>query len=277
MSDDEDDSGLKGDGKILVFGRIRPPTKRNYVNPDMYEVDRNKLVLGRAGRYEDEHGPDNSIPSYKFKFNHLFDQSTTQEQIFTRLAYPILKSFLGGFNATIFAYGQTGSGKTYTITGGPERYEDRGLIPRTLSSLFSEMQSASEFNYTVRISYLEIYQGVGYDLLDPNHETKNLQDLPRVSMTTDGDGNVVLKNIGELPVASVEVRGTCVCVCVCVRVCMYMCVHVCVSIRTQDALNLLFVGDTNRIICTTPSNDSSTRSHCIFTINLEARQVLMCM
>lgn len=41
----------------------------------------------------------------------------------------------------------------------------------------------------------------------------------------------------------------------------------------EDALNLLFVGDTNRIICETPSNDASSRSHCIFTINVEAKDV----
>jgi kinesin family protein 6/9 len=39
----------------------------------------------------------------------------------------------------------------------------------------------------------------------------------------------------------------------------------------EDALNLLFVGDTNRIICETPSNDSSSRSHCVFTIYVEAQ------
>jgi hypothetical protein len=35
-------------------------------------------------------------------------------------------------------------------------------------------------SYTIRVSYLEIYNNNGYDLLDPEHETKNLEDLPRV-------------------------------------------------------------------------------------------------
>jgi hypothetical protein len=48
------------------------------------------------------------------------------------------RSALNGYNATIFAYGQTGSGKTFTITGGGERYQDRGIIPRVLSYMFSE-------------------------------------------------------------------------------------------------------------------------------------------
>lgn len=43
---------------------------------------------------------------------------------------------MSGYNGTIFAYGQTGSGKTFTITGGAEKYSQRGIIPRTLSYLF---------------------------------------------------------------------------------------------------------------------------------------------
>jgi len=45
-------------------------------------------------------------------------------------------SVLDGYNGTIFAYGPTGSGKTYTITGGTEKYTERGIIPRTLSYIF---------------------------------------------------------------------------------------------------------------------------------------------
>ena len=39
----------------------------------------------------------------------------------------------------------------------------------------------------------------------------------------------------------------------------------------EDALNLLFIGDTNRVVCETPMNDASTRSHCIFIIEIEKR------
>lgn len=37
----------------------------------------------------------------------------------------------------------------------------------------------------------------------------------------------------------------------------------------EDAMNLLFIGDTNRVVCSTSKNDESTRSHCIFIIILE--------
>jgi len=76
--------------------------------------------------------------------------------------------------------GQTGSGKTFTITGGPSRYEDRGLIPRTLAYVFNETEKRANLHYDISISYLEIYNNSGYDLLDPNHDSKKLEDLPKV-------------------------------------------------------------------------------------------------
>lgn len=45
---------------------------------------------------------------------------------------------------------QTGSGKTFTITGGPARYEDRGLLPRALAMVFEEMRRGKgEMQYQV--------------------------------------------------------------------------------------------------------------------------------
>lgn len=69
--------------------------------------------------------------------------------MFERVAQPVVVSTLEGFNGTVFAYGQTGSGKTFTITGGAERYVDRGVIPRTISSIFRELSSRSGYTYQV--------------------------------------------------------------------------------------------------------------------------------
>jgi kinesin family protein 6/9 len=79
---------------------------------------------------------------------------------------------------------------------------------------------------------------VGYDLLDPSHETKALEELPRVSLMEDEEGRVHLRGLSEHVVTSEE-----------------------------EALNLLFLGDTNRAIAETPMNMASSRSHCIFTVS----------
>ncbi|EGB08833.1 hypothetical protein AURANDRAFT_63797 [Aureococcus anophagefferens] len=90
---------------------------------------------------------------------------------------------------------------------------------------------------------MEIYNEQGFDLLDPSHETKQLTDLPRVKMMEDENGNFHLKNLSMHRAGSEE-----------------------------DALNLLFLGDTNRAISETAMNQASSRSHCMFTIFLEGRR-----
>ncbi|ETV70453.1 hypothetical protein H257_14115 [Aphanomyces astaci] len=186
----------------------------------------------------------NSRTQYKFKFDSLIGMEAKQEEVFDRVGRPCVQNALEGFNSTIFAYGQTGSGKTFTITGGAERYEDRGIIPRSLSMIFGEMKKYPDRQTNAYISYLEIYNNQGYDLLNEDHQnTKDIEDLPKVSMLEDEDGNCHLRNLSMHRVASEE-----------------------------DALNLLFLGDTNRAVSETSMNLASSRSHCIFTVSLESRR-----
>ena len=119
----------------------------------------------------------NKRDQYKFKFERVFPQDTTQEEVFDVVAKPVAASVLEGFNGTIFAYGQTGSGKTFTITGGAERYNDRGIIPRTLSYIFSCQAERPDCIWTTHVSYLEIYNENGYDLLDQKHDDAGIKGL----------------------------------------------------------------------------------------------------
>jgi len=68
------------------------------------------------------------------------------------LTWKVVNSALEGYNGTVFAYGQTGSGKTYTMTGGPERYAERGIIPRTLSYIFQETRKRTDTFYRVPLT-----------------------------------------------------------------------------------------------------------------------------
>ena len=184
----------------------------------------------------------NKKEKYDFKFNGIFGPEAKQDEVFDGVAKKVVLGALQGVNGTIFAYGQTGSGKTFTITGGAERYVDRGIIPRSISLIFQEIEKRSDQQVSVSISYLEIYQGRGYDLLDPEREAKQIEDLPKVNLWEDGDGKFVPRNLGAHRAGSEE-----------------------------DALNLLFLGDTNRTISETPMNLTSSRSHCIFIVNIEVR------
>jgi kinesin family protein 6/9 len=111
--------------------------------------------------------------------------------------------------------------------------------------IYEEVKRDPNRQISVYVSYLEIYNNQGYDLLDQNHEkTKSLEDLPKVSMLEDEDGNCHLRNLSMHLVPSEE-----------------------------DALNLLFLGDTNRAVSETPMNLASSRSHCIFTVSMEIRRI----
>ncbi|XP_003789215.1 kinesin-like protein KIF6 [Otolemur garnettii] len=230
---------------IQIFARVKPPVRKQ--QQGIYSIDENEkltpsleIILPRDMA---DGFVNNKRENYKFKFQRIFDQEANQETIFENIAKPVAESVLAGYNGTIFAYGQTGSGKTFTITGGAERYSDRGIIPRTLSYVFEQLQKDSSKIYTTHISYLEIYNECGYDLLDPRHEASSLEDLPRVTILEDPEQNIHLKNLSHHQATTEE-----------------------------EALNLLFLGDTNRMIAETPMNQASTRSHCIFTIHLSSKE-----
>ncbi|KAH3745299.1 kinesin family member 6 [Pelomyxa schiedti] len=103
------------------------------------------------------------------------------QTIFDCVAKKLVLTALEGYNATLFAYGQTGSGKTFTITGGTKHYSLRGIIPRALELIFHETSRRTELDWRVQVSYMEIYNEIAYDLLDPNHEADSMEELPRVS------------------------------------------------------------------------------------------------
>lgn len=118
---------------------------------------------------------------HDFKFDHVFDPNTSQEEIFEMVS-PLIRSALDGDNVCIFAYGkhynffslqlfnfnylsgQTGSGKTFTIEGDESHL---GIVPRTANLLFDCVKKASirGRSYTITASSLEIYNEVLNDLL----------------------------------------------------------------------------------------------------------------
>ncbi|XP_053880381.1 kinesin-like protein KIF6 isoform X3 [Malaclemys terrapin pileata] len=230
---------------IQIYARVKPLARRQQagiysVGEDEKSASSLEIIVPRdlADGFVN-----NKRESYKFKFQKIFDQEAKQDAVFESIAKPVAECALAGYNGTIFAYGQTGSGKTFTITGGAERYSDRGIIPRTLSYIFQQLEKDSSKVYTTHVSYLEIYNECGYDLLDPRHEASRLEDLPKVTIMEDPDQNIHLKNL-SLQQATNE----------------------------EEALNLLFLGDTNRMIAETPMNQASTRSHCILTIHISSKE-----
>ena len=205
----------------------------------------------------------NQREKYAFRFDGVLGPDAKQDEVFERCAARPVLGALDGLNGTVFAYGQTGSGKTFTVTGGAERYVDRGIIPRAVQRLYAEIAKRNDAQYSVHVSYVEVYMDHCYDLLGDANKTAadglhgsssrvpfsgsssslTLEDLPRVTLQEDDDGQIRVKNCSSHRAESEE-----------------------------DALNLLFIGDTNRAVTETPMNLASTRSHCVFTITVERRE-----
>ena len=226
---------------IKIFLRVRPTKKAS--RGLRLQEERNSVEV-HVVRKEARDYVNNQTEDYQFSFNSILNMQARQEQVFEIVAKEVVDSVLEGYNGTILAYGQTGSGKTFTITGGDAKYQDRGIIPRSISYIFSEMRKKTDISIKLNVSYLEIYNDDGYDLLDETQCTRNLGDLPKVIHREDAAGNITLSNLSVHRADSEE-----------------------------DALNLLFIGDTNRVVAETPKHDASTRSHCIFIIQIEAQRL----
>jgi len=192
---------------------------------------------------------------HRFAFDGVFEEEASQEAVFEEVGRDAVEAATNGFNATLFAYGQTGSGKTYTLSGGTTRYEDRGIVPRALSMIFERVEKiGAEENakFTVEVSYVEIYMEQGYDLLATTlderesakrgYARKSEIPLPKIRLLEDEHGRTHAMDLTSHAVAS-----------------------------EAEALDLLFVGDTNRAVAETPLNMASSRSHCIFTVVITRR------
>ncbi|XP_076148001.1 kinesin-like protein kif7 isoform X2 [Alosa pseudoharengus] len=177
--------------------------------------------------------------SRHFLCDFLFQEASGQEEVYEACVQPLVEAFLQGFNATVFAYGQTSSGKTYTIGEANISYrdEEQGIIPRAVAEIF-KLLDENDLNYfSVRISYLEVYKEVFRDLLEVETPSKDIH------IREDDKGNIVLCGVKESEVECLD-----------------------------EVLSLLDSGNTARHTGATQMNPKSSRSHTIFTVQLEQRR-----
>uniref|UniRef100_A0A8B9QT56 Kinesin family member 7 n=1 Tax=Anas platyrhynchos TaxID=8839 RepID=A0A8B9QT56_ANAPL len=176
----------------------------------------------------------------RFRFAAVLPEAAGQEAVYSACVRPLLRAFFQGFNATVFAYGQTGSGKTYTIgeaSVAAINEDEQGIIPRAMAETFRLIDENDLVDYTVRVSYLEVYKEEFRDLLQVDTASKDIQ------IREDDKGNVVLSGVKES-----EVEGL------------------------DEVLSLLEMGNTAKHTGATHINAQSSRSHTIFTVTMEQRR-----
>eukprot|EP00033_Pygsuia_biforma_P002681 GCRY01002962.1.p1 GENE.GCRY01002962.1~~GCRY01002962.1.p1 ORF type:complete len:710 (-),score=213.57 GCRY01002962.1:424-2553(-) len=169
---------------------------------------------------------------YTYTFDHSYWLDTPQEVVYTDLGVPLLESAFAGYNATIFAYGQTGAGKSYSMTGNESA---RGIIPQMNKDIFAKIEEApSSMKYLVTVSFLEIYREEVKDLLNPSGKDLKVREHPKLG--------VYVEHLAELVVKS----------------------H-------QDVMRLMDQGNHIRAVASTNMNDTSSRSHSVFTVKIAAK------
>lgn len=173
---------------------------------------------------------DNSFWSHDEEDEHY----AHQEDVYNCLGEEFLDHNFEGYHTCIFAYGQTGSGKSYTMMGTPEQ---PGLIPRTCEDLFQRIESSPspDISYNVRVSYFEVYNEHVRDLLvprtDPPHYLR-IRESPSEGPYVKDLTEVTARNYAEL-------------------------------------MKYMRKGDVSRTVASTKMNDTSSRSHAVFTITLK--------
>lgn len=169
-----------------------------------------------------------------FAFDAVYNNTFTQRDIFLQEVQPLADAVLQGYNATVFAYGQSGSGKTHTMTGKLTNREMWGMMPQVVDYFFAEIKKLTSQTRTfkVKVSYVELYNGKSRDLLASKQV--NLEIKQNMSK------NFYVKG-AEMP----EVTSF------------------------EEAIKWFNQGTDRRQTASTDLNDTSSRSHSLFTLQIE--------
>ncbi|GAB5033314.1 kinesin-like protein kif15 [Nannochloropsis oceanica] len=185
-----------------------------------------------------------------FTFDHSISENASQESVFHLAGKPATRACIQGYNGTVFCYGQTGSGKTYTMFGPnvdacDSGDDQRGLVPRVLEYLFAhvareERRNGGAVTHLCRCSFYEIFNERVFDLLDSDSGCS----LGGLQTREDMKKGVYVEGLTEEAVDS-----------------------------PHQAYEVLTRGYRNRHVGETAMNRESSRSHAVFTVILESREV----
>lgn len=123
----------------------------------------------------------NSSMTKTFNFDRVFGPKSNQNEVYKTVVGPLIEQVMQGYNCTVFAYGQTGTGKTHTMEGclgtnvPIEKDPQAGIIPRALNALFDNLRVEKATEWSVRVSFLELYNEEIFDLLSGNDDHSKLR------------------------------------------------------------------------------------------------------
>ncbi|XP_011092838.1 kinesin-like protein KIN-7D, mitochondrial [Sesamum indicum] len=213
------ESASRSGDSISVTIRFRPLSEREYQRGDeiAWYADGDKIVRNEYN------------PMTAYAFDRVFGPNTSTQEVYEVAARPVVKAAMEGVNGTVFAYGVTSSGKTHTMHGDQN---SPGIIPLAIKDVFSIIQETPGREFLLRVSYLEIYNEVINDLLDPTGQNLRVRE--------DAQGTYV-EGIKEEVVLS-----------------------------PGHVLSFIAAGEEHRHVGSNNFNLFSSRSHTIFTLMIES-------
>nr|XP_056721595.1 kinesin-like protein KIF1B isoform X3 [Euleptes europaea] len=218
---------------VKVAVRVRPFNSR--------EIGKeSKCIIQMQGNSTSILNPKNpKEPAKSFSFDYSYWSHTSpddpcfasQNRVYNDIGEEMLLHAFEGYNVCIFAYGQTGAGKSYTMMGKQEENQ-AGIIPQLCEELFEKINDSSneEMSYSVEVSYMEIYCERVRDLLNPkNKGNLRVREHPLLGP--------YVEDLSKLAVTSYT-----------------------------DIADLMDAGNKARTVAATNMNETSSRSHAVFTI-----------
>uniref|UniRef100_A0A672S084 Kinesin-like protein KIF1B n=1 Tax=Sinocyclocheilus grahami TaxID=75366 RepID=A0A672S084_SINGR len=224
---------------VKVAVRVRPFNSRE-------TSKESKCIIQMQGNSTTILNPKNpKEPPKSFSFDYSYWSHTSpddpcfasQSLVYNDIGEEMLQHAFEGYNVCIFAYGQTGAGKSYTMMGKQEEGQE-GIIPQLCEELFEKIDDNSneEISYSVEVAYMEIYCERVRDLLNPkNKGNLRVREHPLLGP--------YVEDLSKLAVTSYT-----------------------------DIADLMDAGNKARTVAATNMNETSSRSHAVFTIVFTQRK-----
>ncbi|KAL3474835.1 hypothetical protein BJX99DRAFT_260092 [Aspergillus californicus] len=238
-----------GGGNIKVVVRVRPFNSRELDRGAkcIIQMKGDQTVITPPPGAEDKSRKGGGKGAVEGPKTFAFDRSywsfdkrapnyADQDALFSDLGVPLLDNAFQGYNNCIFAYGQTGSGKSYSMMGYGKEY---GVIPQICQSMFeriTDIQRDTNLGCTVEVSYLEIYNERVRDLLNPSNKGNlKVREHPSTGPYVEDLAKLVVRSFDEIE-------------------------------------NLMDEGNKARTVAATNMNETSSRSHAVFTLVLTQKR-----
>ncbi|XP_056887144.1 LOW QUALITY PROTEIN: kinesin-like protein KIF19 [Takifugu flavidus] len=224
------DIGESKDQQLTVALRIRPVSdaeQEEGATIAAHRLDEQMVILMDPLEDPDDILRANRSREKTYMFDVAFDYLASQAEVYRATTKGLIEGLISGYNATVFAYGPTGCGKTYTMLGTDK---EPGIYVRTLNDLFRAIEETSDdMLYSVSMSYLEIYNEMIRDLLNPSSGFLDLRE--------DSKGVIQVAGITEVS-----------------------------TINAQEIMELLVKGNKQRTQEPTAANRTSSRSHAVLQV-----------